>query len=145
MGRTRFSTWMLIVGLFAVGVLALAPVNSALASHTAKITIHKAVCDSNVRDIFGKCHDNRLGGVWFRVAGVWRQTNSNGVVSWGPGAGTKTIVEDAATFNKYGAAYVYCSDQVNGAVLANGITYDNVVTIRTTAGHPVVCDWYNLT
>ncbi|MGH2534810.1 MAG: hypothetical protein ACRDJW_21330 [Thermomicrobiales bacterium] len=145
MGRTRFSTWMLIIGLFAIGVLAVAPATPAMAAHTAKITIHKAVCDSNVQDIFGKCHDNRLKGVWFRVAGVWRQTNSNGEVSWGPGAGTKTIVEDSATFNKYGAAYVFCSNQVTGRVLFDGLRTVNWVTIQTTAGQPVICDWYNLT
>jgi hypothetical protein len=145
MGRTRYSALLLIVGLLAVGFVAVAPASQALAAHTAKITIHKAVCDSNVSDVFGKCHDNRLSGVWFRVAGVWRQTDQHGVVSWGPGAGTKTIVEDATTFNQYGAAYVYCRDQVDNDVLFDGLRTVNWVRITTTAGHPVVCDWYNLT
>jgi hypothetical protein len=147
MARSRFSA-RVFLGLVAIVATmffsAAAPATAS--SHYARITIHKAVCSSSTGDLYGKCHDNRLAGVPFYVAGVWRETNSNGVVTWAPGAGTKTIYEDFDAFDDYVGAYVYCSNQVTGAVLWDGLARSNgSVTITTTAGQHVICDWYNLT
>ncbi len=147
MERARVSGRMLVAAVAIIGMMLVsssAPVVAA--SHTARITIHKAVCDSQTADLFGDCHDDRIEGVWFYVAGVWRPTDANGVVTWGPGAGTKTIYEDIDQFDMYDGAYVYCSNQVTGKVLWDGLARSNgSVTITTTAGQPVVCDWYDLT
>jgi hypothetical protein len=138
---------MLIAALAIISMMLLSSSAPAIAtSHYARITIHKAVCDSNTGDLFSNCHDDRLEGVWFYVAGAWRTTDANGVVTWGPGAGTKTIFENIKQFKQYEGAYVYCSNQVTGNVLWDGLARsDGSVTITTTAGQPVICDWYDLT
>jgi hypothetical protein len=83
------------------------------------------------------------------VAGVWRATDAAGVVSWTPGAGTHTIVEDLGDPDLpkdfTGVAYVYCTNRTTGAVLFSGNTTSGRMTITTTVGQPVVCDWYNRT
>ncbi|MGH2560358.1 MAG: hypothetical protein ACRDJH_14950 [Thermomicrobiales bacterium] len=155
MQRILLSARILFGLAMVVGMLMIGSATPASASHGARITIHAAVCDSNVSDIYGTCHDNRLGGVPFNVAGVWRETTTcmsprtcsdgGGVVSWTPGAGTRTIIQDARVFDRYEGAYVYCSNQVTGAVLFDGPITTNRVTITTTAGQEVICDWYNLT
>lgn len=147
MKRARVSGRMLIAALAIIGMMLVSSSAPVIAtSHYARITIHKAVCDSETYDLFGECHDDRLEGMWFYVSGVWRPTNANGEVSWGPGAGTKTIYEDWDQFNLYDGAYVYCSNQVTGKVLYDGLAKANgSVTITTTAGQLVICDWYNLT
>jgi hypothetical protein len=109
---------------------------------TSKITIHKAVCPSATANLFASCHDNRLAGVGFTVAGVSRHTDANGVVSWGPSAGTYKIHEFSTDFT--GNAWVYCKDQTSGTVLFDGRTLTGNVTITTVAGHLTICDWYNL-
>jgi hypothetical protein len=146
MRRVLLSGRMLIGLALILGMLVVGSAMPASANHGARITIHKAVCDSNVFDVYGKCHDNRLAGVPFYVAGVWRTTDGNGVVSWEPGAGTRTIYEDFSVYDDYEGAYVFCSNQVTGAVLWDGPAATNgSVTITTTAGQEVICDWYNRT
>jgi hypothetical protein len=135
-----------VFGLLLVVPLLLAgAVLPAAAHHSARIEIHKAVCPSDAANPFAQCHDNHLSGVPFKVTGVTRLTNANGVVVWTPGAGTKTIREDATVFARYGAAYVYCSEFPSRRVLFNSTTRTGAVTITTVAGTSVVCDWYNLT
>jgi hypothetical protein len=152
----RSATWslrvvvgaMLLLGLMAISTLSAPSSTSAqqaAAAHTAKIIIHKLECPQTTTNLFASCHDNRLAGVPFTVTGVTRQTDANGVVSWGPGAGTKRLREFAAVFNQYGVAYVYCKDQTDGDVLFNGKTFTGDVFITTTAQHVTICDWYNLT
>lgn len=147
MGQTRFSRRSACAFLVMLGLMfAISAAPTMASSHYARITIHKAVCGRFTGDLYGKCHDNRLGGVPFYVAGVWRVTDKNGVVTWAPGAGTRSIYEDFDVFKKYAGAYVYCSNQVTGAVLWDGPAKSNgSVTITTTAGQHVICDWYNLT
>jgi hypothetical protein len=147
MTRARVTGRMLIAALAIIGMMLVSSSAPAVAtSHYARITIHKAVCDSQTGDLFGQCHEDRVSGAWFYVAGVWRPTNANGVVTWAPGAGTRALYEDVDQFNQYEGAYVYCSNQVTGKVLWDGPARANgSVTITTTAGQPVVCDWYNLT
>jgi hypothetical protein len=145
MSRVRIAPIALIGLLVLVPLLLIGAAAPAGAHHSARIEIHKAVCPSDTANPYAQCHDNRLAGVSFRVAGVWRATDANGVVAWTPGAGTKTIVEDANVFNQYGAAYVYCQDVTRRVVLFSGTTTTGVISITTVAGTNNVCDWYNLT
>lgn len=128
-----------------VNVLQEMPPTNGEAARYARITLHVATCPQETEGLFEECHENRQDGVEFRVAGVRKSTDENGVVSWGPGAGEHAIVEDPETFAAFGWAYVYCEDQVNGDVLFDGPVDDGRATITTTGGQPVVCDWYNLT
>src|SRR5688572_28273096 len=142
MSRVRPKT---ILGLlFVVPLLLAGLAMPADAHHSAKIEIHKSVCPADAANPYAQCHHIRLAGVPFRVAGVWRNTDANGVVIWTPGAGVKTITEDASVFNQYGKAYVYCQDITRRVVLYNATTTTGVISITTVAGTHVVCDWYNL-
>jgi len=138
-------TTALMLGLFTVTILS-APTSTsaqqAASASTSKITIHKAVCPSATANLFASCHDNRVAGVGFTVAGVSRHTDANGVVSWGPSAGTWKIHEFSTSFT--GNAWVYCRDLTTNTVLFDGRTTTGNVTITTVAGHQNVCDWYNL-
>jgi hypothetical protein len=139
-------TMALMFGLFTLSALS-APnptsAQQAASAATSKITIHKATCPSGTANLFKSCHDKRVAGVGFTVAGVSRHTDANGVVSWGPSAGTWKIHEFSTDFT--GNAWVYCKDLTSGKVLFDGRTTTGNVTITTVAGHNNVCDWYNLT
>jgi hypothetical protein len=144
MNRNRIALKALFGLLFLVPLLLAGTARPVFAHHSARIEIHKAVCPSDAANPYAQCHDNRLAGVSFRVAGVWRATDANGVVAWTPGAGTKTITEDATVFAQYGKAYVYCQDITRRVVLFNATTTTGSIQITTVAGTSVVCDWYNL-
>jgi hypothetical protein len=135
----------MLIGLgLVLGMLIVGPAAPALASHGARITIHHRACEPQVQDIFGECHDHPASAP-FKVAGVWREPDINGNVSWTPGAGRHVITQLPDAFAKTEGAYVFCSNQVTGAVLWDGPIYDQPsVTITTTAGQAVVCDWYSL-
>ena len=138
----------LLLGLTVIAALSTpgsASAQQAASATTAKIIIHKAECPATTTNLFASCHDNRLAGVGFTVAGVSRHTDANGVVSWGPSAGSQYIHEFSTVFNTYGKAYVYCKDQTSGVVLFDGRTTTGNIRITTTAGHVTICDWYNLT
>jgi hypothetical protein len=134
----------LLLGLMTMGLSSSpASAQQAASASTGKITIHKATCPATETHLFANCHDNRVAGVGFTVAGVSRHTDANGVVSWGPRAGTWRIHEFSTDFT--GKAWVYCKDQTSGVVLFDGRTTTGNVTITTVAGHLTICDWYNLT
>lgn len=143
-------------GIFAVmlvlGVVSLATASPAMAvSKYARITIHKAECASNTQgDIFTKCHGNKVGDVSFTVYnptnhGTTRLTDDEGVARFGPRAGKNTIAESAADFNAYGAAYVFCSDQNTDKVFIDKVITTRSITLQTSPGAVIVCDWYDLT
>ena len=144
MTRKRIAPKMFLGLLFIVPVLFAFSARPVSAHHSARIEIHKAVCPSDAANPFAQCHNNRLAGVSFRVAGVWRATDANGVVAWTPGAGIKTITEDAGVFSLFGKAYVYCQDITRRVVLYNATTTTGSIQITTVAGTSVVCDWYDL-
>jgi hypothetical protein len=122
-----------------------APKPASAAATTAKITLHVIECPATTTTLFASCHDTRLSGASFTVAGVTRASDANGVVSWGPSAGSKTITMDSADFAVYGKAWIYCKDQVSGVVQFDGRNTTGSVTIATFAGQLTICDWYNLT
>jgi hypothetical protein len=129
---------LMMTGLLAAGGLGTA----GAASTGAYITLHVFECPSGGENLFDACHNwdtNAIGGASFRVAGVVRDTDS-GWAQWKPGAGYRTI----AALDFISPSYVFCSNQVTGAVLYDGRTTSNVVGITTTAGQEVICDWYLL-
>lgn len=135
----------LIVTTLLIGVMA----QPASANHGARITIHAAKCEMDVppEERYAQCHDNRIAGVPFYVAGIWRETDANGVVSWTPGAGMHWIYPDEAYFIPgEDGTHIYCENQVTGDVLWNQPASDwrRSIEITTTAGQEVVCDWYIL-
>jgi hypothetical protein len=135
----------LMLGIMTFGAFQ-APQQASAAATTAKITLHVITCPATTTNLFATCHDaNRLAGASFTVTGVTRASDANGVVSWGPSAGSKTITMDAADFAVYGVAWIYCKDQVSGVVQFDGRNTTGSVTIATVAGQLTVCDWYNLT
>jgi hypothetical protein len=132
----------LMVGLLVVSAFQ-SPAPASAAPNTAKITLHVIECPAGTANLYASCHDtNRLAGANFTVTGVTRASDANGVVSFGPSAGTRTIRMAAADFS--GNAWVTCKDQVSGAVLFDGRTTTGNVTITTVAGHLTICDWYNI-
>jgi hypothetical protein len=134
----------LVLGVMAMGMMASpASAQQAASASSAKLTIHKAVCPATTTNLFASCHENRLAGVGFTVAGVSRHTDANGVVSWGPTSGTYTIHEFSTDFT--GKAYVFCKDQTTGTVWFDGRTTTGNISIPLAAGHTTICDWYNLT
>jgi len=135
----------MMLGLMLTSLVAAPSPRADAAANTAKITLHVLTCPANTTNIFANCHDDRLAGAGFTVAGLSRFSDANGIVSWGPGAGTHKIHMFSTDFANYGAAWVYCKDQVNGDVFFDGRTTTGNVTITTTAGHLTICDWYNLT
>jgi hypothetical protein len=121
--------------------------NSASAAGTgAYITLHVFECGAKGGNIYNECHDwkyNALDGAAFRVAGVTRYTYE-GYVSWKPGAGYHTVRGYNLGWGYY-ESYVYCSNQVTGKVLYNGLSGgDDAVSFTTTVGQEVICDWYYL-
>jgi hypothetical protein len=135
----------LLFGLTAISALRTPSPANASAS-TAVITLHVIECPATTTTLFASCHDtNRLAGARFSVAGVSRASDTNGVVSWGPSAGTYNIHMFSADFAVYGKAWVYCKDQTSGVVFFDGRTTTGNVSITTVAGDLTICDWYNLT
>jgi hypothetical protein len=135
----------MMLGLMLTSLVATPSQRTDAAASTATITLHVLTCPANTTKIFANCHDNRLAGAGFTVAGVSRFSDANGVVSWGPGAGTHTIHMFSSDFAEFGKAWVYCKDQTSGAVFVDGRTTTGNVSITTVAGHLTICDWYNLT
>jgi hypothetical protein len=135
-----------LTAITALSTLSSASAQQVASVNTAKITLHVIECPATTTTLFASCHDqNRLAGVGFTVSGISRHTDANGVVSWGPSAGSQYIHEFSTVFSQYGVAYVYCTDQTTGAVLFAGKTFTGNIRITTTAGHETICDWYNLT
>ena len=135
----------MVLGLMLTSLVAAPSHRADAAANTAKITLHVMTCPETTTTLFTSCHDNRLSGASFTVAGVSRTTDANGVVSWGPSAGTYTIHMFSTDFAEFGTAWVYCKDQTSGVVLVDGRTTTGNVSITTVAGHLTICDWYNLT
>jgi hypothetical protein len=146
LGRSIFAV------MLVAGIVSLATASPALAvSKYARITIHKAECPANTKgDIFTKCHGNQLPGVDFTVYnptnhGTTRTTDAEGHASFGPRAGKNTIVESAADFNAYGAAYVFCKDQNTNHVFIDQKITSRGIILNTSPGAVIICDWYDLT
>jgi hypothetical protein len=135
----------LLFGLMAFSAFR-APSPASAGPNTAVITLHVITCPETTTTLFTSCHDqNPLAGASFTVADVSRSTDANGVVSWGPSAGTYTIHMFSTDFAAYGKAWVYCKDQTSGVVFFDGRTTTGNVSITTVAGDLTICDWYNLT
>jgi hypothetical protein len=137
-------TFAMIAGLM-LGASMVRP-NEASAAGYARITLHVFECGAKGGNLYDQCHNGKhaLEDAAFRVAGVTRYTDAYGHVSWGPGAGYRTIAGYNLSWGYYDS-YVYCSNQVTGAVLYNGLSGgDDYIAITTTAGQQVVCDWYYL-
>ncbi|HET8522773.1 MAG TPA: hypothetical protein VFL82_06040 [Thermomicrobiales bacterium] len=143
--------WRFAAVFMALSLLSLSQLASVDAStRYARITLHVNECPWNTSDVFGKCHENRVEGFTFYLAGKAKTTNANGIASGAPSAGWHTVWpngNDLAPY--YNAAkpsrpsYVYCTDQVSGAVLVDGYFFSGI-RFTTKAGQPVVCDWYLL-
>jgi hypothetical protein len=135
-------TFAMIAGLM-LGASLFTP--SASAAGYARITLHVFECGAKGGNLYDQCHNAKhaLEGAPFRVAGVTRLTDANGHVTWAPGAGFHTVRGSAPA--AYYESYVYCSNQVTGKVLYNGLSGgDDAVSFTTTAGQQVICDWYYL-
>jgi len=146
MRAIKATTSLLLALILAAGLIGFAgTTESSAASRGANITLHVFECYQGVgggNAIFNECHDwdnNALDGYSFKVAGAVRDTDW-GYVTWRPGAGTHTIV--GYNIDLYAGAYVFCSNQVTGAVLYDGSADWDAVTITTTANQEVICDWY---
>lgn len=137
------AAWLIVTALL-IGVMA----PPASANHGARITVHVSTCPwaVPVDERYALCHDIGITGATFEVAGVWRDTDANSAVSWVPGAGTHTIYGYSFWLGSEQRAYVYCTNQITGAVLwdGNNTADDLTVEITTTAGQEVICDWYFL-
>lgn len=138
-------TLAMVAGLM-LGVAGLSASPAAASKHGAYITLHVFECGAKGGNLYTECHNwkyNALDGAAFYVAGVTRYTDG-GWVQWKPGAGTRPIYGFNLSWGYYDS-YVYCSNQVTGKVLYNGLSGgDDAITITTTAGQEVVCDWYYL-
>jgi len=145
LSRTLFSIAM-IAGLM-LGLTGMTASDASAASKRgATITLHVFECGAKGGNLYKECHNfksNGLDDAEFRVAGVYRSTDG-GYVSWRPGAATRPIYGFNLDWGYYDS-YVYCSNQVTGKVLYNGLSGgDDAVTITTVVGQEVVCDWYYL-
>jgi uncharacterized protein YodC (DUF2158 family) len=117
---------------------------------TAKrIWIHALECPVDAQgDIFEACHDNRLEGVDFQIAGTTVTSDADGVASLdNPPAGTIVIKElDFDTLATAGRAFIYCSVQPGGDPVLLARDDDNgQVNVDIPANSEVHCDWYNRT
>jgi hypothetical protein len=137
-------TFAMVAGLM-LGV-SLMSESATAAGTSARITLHVFECGATSGNLYNECHNfksNGLDGAAFRVAGVTRYT-SGGYVTWGPGAGFHTVRGFNLSWGYYDS-YVYCSNQVTGAVLYDGLSGgDDAVSFTTTARQEVICDWYYL-
>ena len=119
------------------------------AAGMATITIHKSVCDETTADLFGLCHDERVGDVRFVVKGERVITDGNGEVSVDVASGPVRITEAAADFTAQataGAAYAYCAVVPGGEqILYDALADHRSIELDVPAGASVVCDWYDLT
>jgi hypothetical protein len=143
---TRSPTRHLLLALalvFAIGMSGIA-VPSASAHPHARITLHVNWCPANTTDVFGKCHDNRVAGAVFYIAGAYKVTNWNGIATGAPSPGFHYVRVGASTASAFKGSYVYCKDQVTGKVLYDGPTTSRV-GITTVGSNLTICDWYLLT
>ena len=129
---------VLTIGLSGIAV------PSASAVTYARITLHVNWCPADTYDVFGECHNNRVAGAVFYIAGAYKVTNWNGIATGAPRSGFHYVRVSASTAAAFDGSYVYCRDLVTNKVL-----YDGPATSRvgfTTVGtNQVVCDWYLLT
>ena len=113
----------------------------------ADVSVHVLKCPATTRDVFGACHNSRLKHVPFTIGGVAANSGSDGLAAAHVAAGKVAITEDAATFNQYGRAFVFCSSagkEGTGDVFI-GTTTSRTITANLPDGAKVHCDWYNLT
>jgi hypothetical protein len=152
MRRVSFLTRAVIGLVLITATVATTAATPAQASGTlARVTFHVARCPENTRDVFNTCHHRRFAkfGIWgCNPAGFCKLkfTDSNGVVFFGPRAGSnRFFVNDLDGFV---GTRVYCSVKPffpTGKVLIDRRDADGNFIIFTRPGDVVICDLYLLT
>jgi hypothetical protein len=147
MRRVILAVRGLVALVIVLGFMAALAAPIQASSIYARTEFHVAECPENTFDVFGKCHDNRVGGV--AVEGCnptlnckTKFTDSNGVVRFGPRAGSNRYTVDVSG---YEGLYIYCSAQNRKRVFIDRFDADGRFTINTRAGDIIVCDAYLLT
>jgi hypothetical protein len=134
-----------IMGVLALiaGLTGPGEVPSALGgANSAAITVHAFWCGASGDDLFPECHRwdvNALDNAEFRVAGDTRWT-LNGYVTWAPSAGEHTI--QGANLIRYRGVTVICTNEVTSMILYADAAAEDRVTVTTSPGQEVICDWY---
>jgi hypothetical protein len=141
-----------LIGLvFVAGLMAAMAAPAEAATKYARVTFHVAQCPENTSDVFNKCHHRRVSdfGIWgCNPAGFckFKATDSNGVVLFGPRAGSNRFFVD--DLSGYVGTRVFCSVSPyfpSGAVLIDRRDADGDFTIQTVRGDVIICDLYLLT
>jgi hypothetical protein len=130
--------------LLAVGLFAGFGAAPASAASYARITLHVNECSHSYSGDIFNCHNNRVSGALFYIAGSAKYTDWNGIATGAPSAGSKSVRVNSTTASWYVNSYVVCTDQYNGNTLYNGLTNGTTIWITTTANHLTICDWYLL-
>jgi hypothetical protein len=151
----------LVLG-FGLPLIALSPVQAQTdAFGPVAFTVHKASCPidyaaTSSGGIYEACHENKVEGVTFTIAGLElgpidfvTDADGVGVAMILDGMSTTSdvsLTEDPLSLSTLGG-WVYCKDQIGGAVLFDGPTpVDGVVALGSVnTSQVIICDWYNYT
>src|SRR5687768_1930611 len=76
--RIGFGRALAMLAILA-GVAAMMATGPGASASTTTVTIHKAWCSTTAKDLFDECHDNRVAGIGFTIAGRGLVTNGSGV------------------------------------------------------------------
>jgi hypothetical protein len=134
---------VLIAVLMASVIAGLGGGNASAGANTARLYVHTLKCSRNVDDLFEDCHNRRVAGFHYTLAGAERESDRNGTVKWGPG-GPRTYRVDlnTADYAAYTGAYVSCEDQTSGIRFFDGAISNPFFILNLQPGHVVFCDVY---
>jgi hypothetical protein len=121
-------------------------------------TVHSAFCsidDVNNPDVglYEACHENKLGGVTFTLDSL--ETEPVSLMSDDAGVAAVEILDGLSAISQVTlvgpsdglGGYVYCADQIGGAVLFDGPLPDGGTVPLFTIDNSqlIICDWYSYT
>jgi hypothetical protein len=147
---------------FGLPLIALSPVQAQTdVTGPVAFTVHKASCPidyaaTSTGGIYEACHENKVEGVTFTISGAEFDplaffTDAEGVgvamiLDEITSATEVTLTEDPLSLSTLGG-WVYCKDQVGGAILFDGPTPgDGIVALGSVnTSQVIICDWYNYT
>jgi hypothetical protein len=143
MMRRMLGRGLLIAVLMASVIAGFGGGSASAGADTARLYVHTLKCSRNVDDLFEDCHNRRIAGFHYTLAGAERASDRNGTVKWGPG-GPRTYRVDMnpMDYAAYTGGYLSCEDQTIGVRVADGPFSNPFIIINLQPGHVVFCDVY---
>jgi len=138
-----FVTRSLMIAALIASVFMVGGGQANAGANTGRLYIHTLKCNRNVDDLFTDCHNRRIQGIEYTLAGATRVSDRNGTVKWGPGGPrTYRIDTNAAQQANYTGGYMVCTDENTGISFYDGPQNAAFLIINIQPGSYILCDRY---